>query len=230
MSSRCYRCESIATTVEHVPPQCLFPEKKDLPHGIDLRKNLFTVPSCPEHNLGKSGDDEYLMYVLTMNLPAEKLAEYHFSSKVLRAINRRPSLFNSITEKTSPVTVHDVTSNEVFDTLAIEVNRARLEQALGHVAHGLYRYHFGKPWLGPLRVYPEFLRFIESAQAPEWNDVLQQMSSYGDLLFKDAAFHGENATVFSYQVVLVEGQIPVALRMHFYSGVKVLVLFGVAGG
>src|SRR6266850_2946355 len=112
MATLCYCCEQLGTTDEHVPPKCLFPERKDLPAGIDLRRNLITVPSCPTHNLEKSGDDEYLMYVLTMNLPAEKIAEYHFSTKVLRGINRRPLLINRILAKTSPVTIHDTESDE----------------------------------------------------------------------------------------------------------------------
>ena len=53
----CYMCEELATSVEHIPPQCLFPEQKDLPDGIDLRKQLLTVPSCDKHNSKKSQDD-----------------------------------------------------------------------------------------------------------------------------------------------------------------------------
>ena len=44
----CYMCEKESTSSEHVPPKCLFPEKKDLPDGVDLRKSLITVPSCDE--------------------------------------------------------------------------------------------------------------------------------------------------------------------------------------
>lgn len=49
----CYMCEKPATSVEHIPPKCLFPEQKDLPGGADLRKQLLTVPACDEHNLKK---------------------------------------------------------------------------------------------------------------------------------------------------------------------------------
>ena len=41
----CYMCERAPSSTEHVPPKCLFPEKKDI--GSDLfRKNLITVLSC----------------------------------------------------------------------------------------------------------------------------------------------------------------------------------------
>ena len=59
--NNCYMCDSYAVTVEHVPPACLFPEKKDS-KDIDFRKNLITVPSCEIHNSKKSDDDEFLMF------------------------------------------------------------------------------------------------------------------------------------------------------------------------
>ena len=60
----CYMCDEESTSSEHVPPKCLFPEQKDLPEGVDLRKSLITVPSCDLHNSKKSNDDEYYSIVL----------------------------------------------------------------------------------------------------------------------------------------------------------------------
>lgn len=37
MAKKCYMCDNDATTVEHVPPKCLFPEMKDS-NGIDYKK------------------------------------------------------------------------------------------------------------------------------------------------------------------------------------------------
>lgn len=92
MPSSCYMCDKSPTSVEHVPPRCLFPEQKDLPDGIDLRKQLITVPSCDEHNTKTSKDDEYLLYVLLMNIANNQSAEQHFDTKVIRAIGRNPSV------------------------------------------------------------------------------------------------------------------------------------------
>ena len=62
-NQRCYICGAPATSKEHVPPQCLFPEKKDI--GTEkFRKDLITVPSCELHNTNKSKDDEFLMDAL----------------------------------------------------------------------------------------------------------------------------------------------------------------------
>jgi hypothetical protein len=46
--SLCYRCESIATSREHVPPRNLFPEARET-ECVDFRINLITVPSCDAH-------------------------------------------------------------------------------------------------------------------------------------------------------------------------------------
>lgn len=66
----CYWCGKLATSKEHVPPKCLFPEFKDTKDVYDnsFRHNLITVPSCDEHNLVKSRDDEYLMTCLAVVL------------------------------------------------------------------------------------------------------------------------------------------------------------------
>lgn len=52
--SKCYMCDQTAVGDEHVPPRCLFPKAKDLPNGVDLRKDLITVLSCADHNSEKS--------------------------------------------------------------------------------------------------------------------------------------------------------------------------------
>src|SRR3990170_1431695 len=88
----CYACSELAVTREHVPPRSFFPAKDDLPSGIDLRKNLISVPSCQLHNTSKSKDDEYLLFVIVSNYETNPVAQHHFSTKLLQAIRRRPSV------------------------------------------------------------------------------------------------------------------------------------------
>ncbi len=59
MKQPCYykNCKSNTVGREHAPPKCFFNEKKG---------NLITVPSCPVHNLKKSGDDEYVRNIFTL--------------------------------------------------------------------------------------------------------------------------------------------------------------------
>lgn len=230
MPPRCYCCDRVATTVEHVPPLCIFPERKDLPTGMDLRRNLITVPSCRTHNLKKSGDDEYLMYALVTNLPAGKIAFHHFSTKVLRAISRRPRLAQRILSQITPITVHDTQTQETFQTVAVQAEGERLEHVLRQVAFGIYRHHFAETWSGPIRVVPEFLRFVHERQSREWNISLQEASGYADQLFSTGQTYGENPSVFCYQVVQPAMPYHSVIRMHFYGGCKVLALFGEGNG
>lgn len=65
MNDTCFACSNSATTHEHVPPACLFPETKDTDCNQDFRRNLITVPACADHNLRKSSDDEYFLWVLS---------------------------------------------------------------------------------------------------------------------------------------------------------------------
>ncbi len=57
--SLCTYCRNLATTTDHVPPECLF--AKPLPN------TLITVPSCYLCNHGAHLDDEYFRLMLTAN-------------------------------------------------------------------------------------------------------------------------------------------------------------------
>jgi len=96
MSDTCYFCGTAATSTEHVPPACLFPEKKDLHDDVNYRKNLITVPSCDEHNSHKSKDDEYIQLILVNGYFDNKAGQDHFNSKTVRAMSRRPAILKFV--------------------------------------------------------------------------------------------------------------------------------------
>ncbi|MDN5882405.1 MAG: hypothetical protein L0H37_08540, partial [Nitrosospira sp.] len=79
--STCYMCDQEATTMEHAPPKCIFPEKKDLSSYDDYRQGLITVPSCEEHNTTKSKDDEYLLYLLAASATSSVIGLNQFLTK-----------------------------------------------------------------------------------------------------------------------------------------------------
>src|ERR1700675_925028 len=83
----CYYCGRPATSAEHVPPRCVFPERKDA-FGADWRKNLITVPSCDEHNLRKSKEDEFLMACITPVVGTNGAGYVQTRTKLRRAITR----------------------------------------------------------------------------------------------------------------------------------------------
>src|SRR4051812_18866897 len=111
-------CPAEATSVEHVPPRGLFPKEKDLPVGVNLRKQLLTVPSCDLHNSEKSKEDTYLRNILVMNVPNNTTAQNHFFKAVMRSYQERPALLNSIANTQVAVEVEDSTTGQRQQTLA----------------------------------------------------------------------------------------------------------------
>jgi len=78
MADFCYYCGTDASSKEHVPPKCLFPEKKDIADGMNYRKNLITVPSCDKHNSNKCKDDEYLQLIIVHGYFNNTVGRDHF--------------------------------------------------------------------------------------------------------------------------------------------------------
>ena len=216
--------------MEHVPPRCLFPHSKDLPAGENLRKNLITVPSCDEHNREKSGDDQHLMHVLAMNLPAGAVGESLFATKVVRSIQRRPALAARMLSTAIPVVLRNPSTGEEVGTVAIQGDGERVSKTLELVARGIYFHHFGKAWAGPLRVVPEFFRWLIEENAVSWNASLEEVIALTEGIFANAPRHGANAGVFSYQVVETAIPGPVVMRMRFYGGCNVVAIFDAPGG
>ena len=170
------------------------------------------------------------MYVLAMNLPSGVAGQNHFSTKIVRAIQRRPSLANRVLSRATPVTLHDPRTGETYETLAIQAEGERLERVLEKVALGLYRYHFGQAWRGALKVIPEFLRFTQEERAAEWNQAMLESCDYANALFAQLPYFGDNPSIFQYQVVSATSESPTAIRMHFYGESRVLSVYGVTGG
>lgn len=221
----CYMCNSKATSVEHVPPRCLFPEKKDLPQNIDLRKELITVPACDVHNSQKSKDDEYLLYLLVFGITANNVGKNHFLMKVMRSIVRSSGLVKKFTNVVVPVTVVDNQNGQSQKTVAMYIDTQRLYSSLDHIARGLYFHHYKEQWLGDLKTVPEFmLTSLDPEDPRNQNATLEEISKGADELFAPCAFLGENSEVFKYQVCELNSER--YMRLYFYEGCKVFVFFG----
>lgn len=224
MAKKCYMCDQDSTSVEHVPPRCLFPEQKDLPPGVDLRKQLITVPACEEHNSSKSKDDEYLLYSLVLNLPANEIAGNHFLTKVMRAINNNPSLINNMLNDNHSVVIQDTITGQVHNTIAINLDSERLDGVMEMLARALYFHHRGCEWNGSVETHYEFLLATLDPKHQALNEKLDNLNRMADGLFQGKEFFGENPDVFKYQL-LIEGEEIQMMRLHFYHGCKVLIMF-----
>jgi hypothetical protein len=226
----CYACTNLATTREHVPPACLFPEVKDAPGSTNFRQNLITVPSCEEHNLRKAGDDEYLLFVLTFNLPANATGKRQLATKVARAVGRRPALARSILREGESVLVIDDRTHEVYESDQINLDGERFERTLELIAKGLYFHHFGTRWEGPLKVTADFIAFPHEPNAAEISAQAAILALSAEDLFLGARAYGDNLDVFYYQIYELNQRLRCLMRLCFYGGCKATMFFGEIGG
>ena len=124
----CYRCGKPATTNEHVPPKSFFPRGGNL--------QLKTVPSCQEHNNGKSGDDQYLLTHITMHAAkGDNLAKRLFLRSVVPQLERS-ALFRQ------RIAGDRVERGD--GSVAYPVDTARCDRFFDHLCYALYFDKFGE--------------------------------------------------------------------------------------
>ena len=218
MSGRnCYMCEAEASSVEHAPPKCLFPEKKDVPDGTDYRINLITVPSCKAHNSAKSHDDEYLLQALAGSYTSSQVGLAQFISKVGRAFDKAPSKASSLVRRSEPVLLRRDEGDEWEQGAEVIVEAERLDSVLGNCARALYFYETSKKFVDPVRVITAFTMY----KHPEFQAYVNRCVEAATAYFSGHPSKGANPTVFSYK--FEESQNTAIFLMRFYSTSEVLV-------
>jgi len=216
----CYYCGSIATTKEHVPPKCLFPEVKDI--GKNYRDNLITVPSCDLHNGKKSKDDEFLMVSLAGIFGNNSIGYAHKFGKVDRAIKRSSSRFlDKVFLKKKTYTV-PVGGNRFYEVIWGTPDYERLISCFDHIARGIYYHHYGEKFDGLIRVQLGYLSYKEG-NSKEFNDYIQ-FKAESEL--KNVEKYGGNQKVFFYRVVPSDNHGFSLLNFVFYGGISVYVSLG----
>lgn len=223
----CYCCAEPGTTREHVPPLCIFPEKKDSTDGSSYRDGLITVPSCPSHNTVKSKDDEYLLCILALNVLNNPIGEQQARTKVLRALKRSPGLEKLVLSTHLPVMLENVETGVVDSTAALWIDTDRFMRVLSHVSKALYFHHCRIRWLIDVTIYPEFLVSMTGPDPKRANSALARLTSFSNGLFSRAPKIGMQPKVFYYQAVeKPDRDVLHAFRLTFYEGSQVTVLFG----
>lgn len=213
----CYFCGAASTSDEHVPPRAVFPKPKDSPDGRDYRRQLIKVPACDAHNSATSKDDEYLLYVATMSLPANSLGTHHFLTKVRRAIEERPALIRSIVKSAQRVHVEDIETGSKFATYAFEVDGARLDAIFEKIARGIHFHETRTRWVG------EVVTLVESEMSfedLEVNHLRESVVKAADRLFSGVPLSGSNPDAFCYQRIAFPDRS--LIRLHFYGAVRVV--------
>jgi len=226
MKQTCYMCDKEATSYEHVPPKCLFPERKDLPEGISLRKELIKVPSCDLHNISKSMDDEYLLYMLCMNIANNAVAFRHFATKIMRAYERKPKLMRSIIKENHEVIAVD-RNGTAFNTLMVKADMARIHKCFNQIARALYFHEFKEKFRGQCKFLHDFTikepaKFtILVKEGDKERSVLEHVKRY----FMKLNHKGSNPSVFRYLFDEPDERGLIALSMQFYGGSHAFIAF-----
>ena len=213
----CYACQKEATSVEHVPPKCIFPELKDFPHK-ELRKNLITVPSCDEHNSAKSKDDEFLMISLAGMLGNNSIGYAHSITKVDRALRRSSyKLLERVFISNRKKLVLDLGDNKFIHAIAGTPDLERLNNCVDHIVRGLYRHHFRKNFSGHSKTLLSFLVVEEESRSNLQQFLLARAR-------KDTAGlprFGENQQVFFYQTVEPDEFGIMLMNLCFFENIEI---------
>ena len=139
--AKCYACNELATTKEHVPPKCFFPKKKGFSkESPDYRSHLITVPSCRIHNNFRSKDDEYTAAVIAMN-SSSSLAFSIFKSKWVQVLLRREGILGKrIFSTARSVEVTSIRNGLLIPhkTLAISYELSRISYVVESISRALY--------------------------------------------------------------------------------------------
>ncbi|MPQ49101.1 hypothetical protein GCQ56_19045 [Marinifilum sp. N1E240] len=221
-NEKCYMCNRYATSNEHVPPKCLFPEKKDT-RGINFRKELITVPSCDIHNLLKSDDDEFLMLSLSGLLKNNPIGSFHQRTKANRALKRKNKNFieKEILRNHRLKTISTPKGKTITVSFG-NPNNQRLNHCLEHIAFGLYYHEFKKTFEGELRLILEFLEY-EDENIQTFKKFLKERFAVETEL--NTEFKGENPEVFYYQFHKPDEFGLIGMKMVFYGTAEVYCSF-----
>ncbi len=206
-NTQCYCCEKAATTRDHIPPKCFFPEKKYLSsNSPDYRSNLITVPSCSDHNNHRSSDDEYTAAVIVMNSESD-LAFTIFKSKWVKTLLRREvALGQRIFSTAKSVRVISKKNGLLipYETLAISYEMKRIERVIESIACAIYYIEsdYQEKWANECIIQsPNFLNrdLSHSQDAYELNQINQAFihgEKYQELGLTKKVVHPD---VFYYQ-------------------------------
>ena len=215
----CYMCPSAASSSEHAPPRCIFPERKDTKEHTNYRRNLITVPSCQEHNSERSHDDEYLLFTLAGSYTSSNVGLTQFITKVRRAFEYRPSKASRFTERSAPVRLRRLEQAEWEDGLQVIVQGDRIDSVLMSCARALYLHETGRKFLGPAAVLTHFTMYGDKDLQ---NNITRAFQVAESTLANDPRL-GENQDVFWYK--FRESDMTALFLMCFYGESTAMVRF-----
>lgn len=215
----CYWCGNLATSREHVPPKCLFPENKDIKDilGKSFRNNLITVPSCDEHNMSKSHEDEYLMACLSGRVGNNGVAYIHNATKVRRARERNTNMIKVDDEDILKL------GGKEFPVQWVTVDNYKLVHSFEAIARALYFHEQNKCFIGECKIISKILTHPDDKK---WSNFVIRAA---EMIEKEQPYwetevKGDNVDIFTYQFSPIDGFKCQALALTFYKSTKVYVI------
>lgn len=215
----CYECgiklDKESLTKEHVPPKCFFP-KSD-------KNSLITVPSCIEHNGGKSGNDEKFLQNISLQILANKKGQDIATNKAVKSIFRNKKRTKSLAKDATLIYVDEKKNGQLKPTFAFKFDEGDFNSSVSSICKGLYYHEFHKVFRGEIKIYNEFQMAlgddsINKNKDFDKNRILIERS------FSSIKRKGENQDIFYYQVMKPPRNLdfPFAIRLCFYEGIGIL--------
>lgn len=214
-------CQAHATSREHVPPKNLFPEAKDV-DGADYRLNLITVPSCDDHNIEKSHDDEFLMVSLAGIIGNNSIGYVHKLGKVDRAIrNSAHRILNEVLIERKTVHTVEIGDNQFHQVIWGTPDVQRLKRCFTNIGFGLHQHHFHSRFAGRIEVLLGYL-FHSDHNAKTLVEFIRDRSAM-DL--EGMPRLGSNQDIFYFQVTNSDQFKLFLMKLVFYGGLEVYLAF-----
>jgi hypothetical protein len=204
-------CSKPATSREHAPPLCLFPEINDVSTGENYRKNLITVPSCDTHNSKKSKDDQFLLLVLLLHYKNNEVGQNHLAGKLIRTLERRSGLLGVLTDK-EDILVHGSESS------GFHIDRDRFDATMDRIARA-YQLQSLLVQIDLERVVTSHIkqrRCVNNNLSIPYFAIFSKVMI--DKFLAPYPIKGENPAVFYYQIDTALQEKKLLIRMVFYEG------------
>ncbi|WP_094603401.1 hypothetical protein SPSIL_014410 [Sporomusa silvacetica DSM 10669] len=219
MKEMCYWCGRDATSKEHVPPKCLFPEEKDIKsiYKETFRRSLITVPSCDEHNLAKSHDDEYLMVCLGGRVGNNGIAYIHTNTKIKRAIERNSKLIHTQGEDEISI------SGKRFPVLLVHIDTYRLMRSFESIARALVFHEFSFRYQGRCQVISDIFFSPKDFKSTNFQAKSAQMLSRERKRWTTEN-KGDNPRIFTYQFSNLDAFGTFTVALTFYEETVIYVI------
>jgi hypothetical protein len=194
----CYICSKSATSKEHVPAKCFFP------NDSMFRKQLITVPSCTKHNEDTSVDDEYVRNAICVFVLNNTVAFHQFLNKVVKSISLNKNTAGALKKiKTKKGVVPGIT-----------IDRDRIDKIISKISRALYFKEFNKPWEKELIILTRHLLFEDLS-----TDSYALIIDIAEKNLPSIKEDGKNPKIFKYNVYQDnEDEQNAIIRMVFYEG------------